>query len=237
MLMFSTNIQLLRKRRGRSQEDVAAHLEIKRSSLSGYENGTSEPPLKNLIKISDYYKVSIDYLVKYDLKKLGEMELSELEKGHEIDLGGKNLRVLATTVDAENEENIELIPEKAKAGYSAGYSDPEYLAVLPTFQLPFLSRNKKYRSFQITGDSMPPVNPGAYVTGEYLQNWNMIRDGHPYIVVTKEDGIVFKMVYNKIESDECLQLVSTNPKYAPYNIGVSEILEIWKFVNYINDSL
>jgi hypothetical protein len=31
---------------------------------------------------------------------------------------GSQLRVLATTVDAQNEENIELVNEKAKAGYA-----------------------------------------------------------------------------------------------------------------------
>ena len=72
------------------------------------------------------------------------------------------------------------------------------------------------------------------VTGEYIQDWNMVRNGHPYIVVTQDDGIVFKVLYNRVEEEGTFLLCSTNPGYAPYTVKVSEILEVWKFVNYIN---
>ena len=234
---FGPNIKLLRQRKKRSQEDVAETVGIKRTSLSGYENGSVEPPYKVLLKLSDYYKVSIDKLVKYDLSTISEMQLSELEKGWDIDIDGNKMRVLAITVDKDDNENIELIPEKAKAGYRTGFADPEYLKILPTFNLPFLNKNKKYRTFQINGDSMPPVSHEAYVTGEYVENWNLIKDGQPYIVITKNDGIVFKMIYNQIEEKKSLMLCSTNPIYEPYNVPVTEVLEVWKFVNFINHEM
>ena len=53
--------------------------------------------------------------------------------------------MLTTTVDSKNKENIEVINQKASAGYRTGFADPEYIKVLPTFQLPFLSADKKYR--------------------------------------------------------------------------------------------
>lgn len=234
---FGPNIKLLRTRRGRSQEEVAVALDVKRSSWSGYENGTAEPPFDLLLRVSDYFKVSTDKLLKYDLTELSESQLSSLERGWDIDLTGKRLRVLATTVDAEDRENVELVPEKAKAGYRTGYADPEYISILPTFQMPFLSRDKKYRTFQISGDSMPPVSEGAWVTGEYVQNWHTIRDGQPYIVVTKEEGIVFKVVYNQLKEKGSLLLCSTNPIYQPYEVPVGEVLEVWKFVHYISPEL
>ena len=172
-----------------------------------------------------------------NLSKLNEQQWGDLEKGYDVDITGKRMRVLATTVDENNEEYIELIPEKAKAGYTAGFADPEYLKVLPTFQLPFLPKNKKYRTFPISGDSMPPVSDGAYVIGSYVENWQQIKSGYPYIFVTKNDGIVFKIAYNHIEDNQHLQLCSTNPMYEPYEIHINEILEVWKFVNYISDDL
>lgn len=190
-----------------------------------------------LVKISGYFKVSIDKLLKHDLNKLSEMLLSELENGFDIDISGNRLRVLTTSVDEDNEENIELINENAKAGYQTGYADPEFIKVLPTFQLPFLSKQKKYRSFPISGDSMPPVSQGSYVTGEYIQNWHTIKDGYPYIILTKDDGIVFKVAYNQIDKNKTLLLCSTNPEYAPYEISIASVIEVWKFVNYINHEL
>jgi transcriptional regulator with XRE-family HTH domain len=236
-MYFSENIKLLRKRKKRSQEDVAVALDLTRTTLSGYENGSAEPSLGTLMKFSDYYKVSVDKLLKTDLTKLTESALSTLEKGFDIDVTGRSLRVLTTTVNNDNEENIELVPVKAKAGYTSGYADPDYIKVLQTFNLPFLDRNRKYRSFQISGDSMPPVSNGSWVTGEYLQNWNHVKDGYPYIVVTKDDGVVFKVLYNKVKDKGTFMLCSTNPEYSPYEVPVGEIYEIWKFSNYISSEL
>ncbi len=148
---------------------------------------------------------------------------------------GTQLRVLATTVDAQNEENIELVNEKAKAGYATGFADPDYVSILPTFRLPFLSRDKKYRTFQISGDSMLPIPDGAYVTGEFVQNWLSIRDRHPYIILTLDDGIVFKVVENLIAQEGKLRLYSLNPVYQPYDVDIRDVREVWKFINYITN--
>lgn len=234
---FGPNLKLLRGRRGRSQEEVAIALDVKRSSWSGYENGSAEPSLDLLVRISGYFKVGLDKLLKDDLTLLSESQLGILERGGDVDLNGRRLRVLATTVDRGNRENIELVNHKAKAGYALGYADPEYISVLPTFQMPFLSRDRKYRTFQISGDSMPPVGEGSWVTGEYVQNWQTLRDGQPYIIITKDDGIVFKVVYNQIKATGTLLLCSTNPVYQPYEVPISEVFEIWKFVHFISHEL
>jgi transcriptional regulator with XRE-family HTH domain len=234
---FSDNIRLLRKRRKRSQDDVANTLGIKRTTLCSYENGSTEPSMDTLMRFSEYFKVSLDTLIKVELSKVSESLLSEIEKGHDIDISGNKLRILATIVNQENEENIELVPLKAKAGYTAGFADPSYIKVLQAFSLPFLDRNRKYRSFEISGDSMPPVPHGSWVVAEYLENWNHIKDGYPYIILTKDEGIVFKSVYNKIGERKSLMLVSTNPEYQPYEIDISEVLEVWKFSTYMSKEL
>jgi transcriptional regulator with XRE-family HTH domain len=204
--MFTAqNLKLLRKIRGLSQEEVSSILSIKRTTLSGYENGSAEPNFENLVKIAEFYGIPIDSLIKRDLSADSDIFSST------PDISGNNLRVIATTVDRDNQENIELVPLKARAGYTAGFADPEYIAVLPTFQLPFLSPNRKYRTFPIIGDSMPPVGDGSWVTGEYLQNWNFIQNGQPYILVTLDEGIVFKTVYNRIEKSGTLLLLLYKP--------------------------
>lgn len=233
-IYLKENIKLLRRRIKRSQEEVAKSLGITRSAYNSYENGVAEPGITMLLKMSDFYKVNLDKLVKVELSTLSESSLIQLEKGYDIDSSGVKLRVLTTTVNQENKENIELVPQKAKAGYTAGYADPSFISSLPVFNLPFLSANKKYRTFQISGDSMPPVVDKAYVTAEYLQDWNLIKNGLPYIVVTLDDGVVFKIIYNRLEEDGTFLLCSTNTAYEPYTIKADQILEIWKFVNYIN---
>jgi transcriptional regulator with XRE-family HTH domain len=236
-MYFTSNIKFLRKRRGRTQDDVAAVLNLKRSTLSGYENGVAQPGIDILVSFSGYFNMSIDTLLKIDMTKLSESQLGELERGYDAYIKGSNLRVLTTTVNSENRENIELVAEKAKAGYTTGYADPEYIGELPVFNLPFLSGNRKYRTFQLKGDSMLPIPDGSWVTGEFLQDWMNIVTGKAYIVFTLNDGIVFKILENNIYSNGKLILYSLNPLYEPYEVHINEIKEIWKFVNYISSEL
>jgi len=236
-MFIGQNLKTVRKRLSQSQEETARALGLTRSSYSGYENGVAQPNVENLIAFSEYFKISIDDLLKKDFSKLKDAEVRELIEGPKADTTGKHLRVLTSMVDANDDEVIEMIPQKASAGYANGYADPDYLKVLPTFHLPFLSKNKKYRSFPIQGDSMPPVVNGSQVVAEFVQNWMTIRDATPCIVVTKDDGIVFKVLNNRLSAHESFQLCSTNTFYEPYEVKANEILEIWKFVNYISPEL
>ena len=65
-MYFDANIKLLRKRRGRTQDEVAEKLGMKRSTLSGYENQVAQPGLDVLLLFSDYYQVAVDTLVALD---------------------------------------------------------------------------------------------------------------------------------------------------------------------------
>lgn len=235
--MIGDNLKLLRKRRKFSQEEIANELGLTRSSYSGYENGVAEPNLTTLMKFSDFYHISLDKLIKRDLSKVSENEWDKIDQGIEADIEGKNVRIIAMTVDQDNNDNIELVPEKARAGYTTGFSDPEFISVLPTFQLPFLKKDRKYRTFPIKGDSMPPVSDGSFVVAEYVENWNNIQDGYPHIVVTLDDGIVFKNVFKRLNDNQSFQLCSTNPMYEPYEVHANEIVEMWRFVNYISSDV
>jgi len=235
---LGSNLKLLRNRLKKSQDDMAAILGVKRSTLNSYENGVAlTPPLDLLMKLSNYFKFSLDVIVRLDLSKISEYSLGEMQRGFTKDIEGKNLRILYTTVDNEDRENIELVPIKSKAGYTAGYNDPEYISGLPTFQLPFLQKDKKYRAFQLDGDSMLPIPDRAHVIGEYVQNLNTLKDGTAYIIVTQDDGVVFKVVYNQIRKRKKLLLRSLNTAYEPYEIGIEQVIEAWRFVNYFTSEI
>ncbi len=236
-MYFDSNIKLLRKRKNRTQDEMAEQLKMKRSTLSGYENRVAQPGLEALLLFSDYYRIALDTLIKIDLSKMSESQLRQLENGEDVFLRGGNLRVLASTVDTANQENIELVPVKAQAGYTNGFADPEYINDLQVFQLPFLSREKKYRTFQLQGDSMLPIPEKAWITGEYVLDWKALKTGEACIVLTMDEGIVFKIIENRIESDGLLILYSLNPLYEPYEISVNEIREIWKFVHFISNEI
>ncbi len=234
---LSSNLKLLRKRKGWSQGDLAARYEISRSAISSYELGTAEPTIQTLLRMSEDFRVSIDRLVRQDLSSVPEHRLGAIERGLDFDYEGKGLRILATTVNQKDEEQIALIPQKAKAGYTTGYSDPEYISELPQVNLPFLSKSKTYRAFQISGDSMPPIADGAFVIGSYLDDWTTIKPNTRYILVSREDGVVLKFISGDWQDDGDFILSSSNPAYPPYSFPSREVLEIWQYeIHITNDT-
>ncbi|RYY54134.1 MAG: XRE family transcriptional regulator, partial [Chitinophagaceae bacterium] len=172
MSLFSDNIRHLRMKKEVSQESVAERLSISRDILAKYEQGKSQAPYENLIKLSRYYHVSIDLLLTVDIRKIDMDGLIQLDD---------NRIVLPITVDQNGGNLIEIIPQKAKAGYLSGYSDPEFIESLQHIALPFL-HNGKYRAFPIEGRSMPPFQEGSFIVGEYVEHLEHIKDGQTYIM-------------------------------------------------------
>lgn len=54
----------IRKARNLNQQKVAMDLSISRESLSYYENGKRSPDIEMLCRLSEYFNVSIDYLIR-----------------------------------------------------------------------------------------------------------------------------------------------------------------------------
>lgn len=57
-------LKQIRKERNLTQLKVAMDLNISREALSHYENGKREPSIELLIKMSEYFDVSIDFLIQ-----------------------------------------------------------------------------------------------------------------------------------------------------------------------------
>lgn len=60
-------IKKMRKQKGLSQEDVAKHLEVQRSTISLYESGDATPPVTTIIKLAKLFNVTTDYILCYEL--------------------------------------------------------------------------------------------------------------------------------------------------------------------------
>lgn len=219
------NIKFLRTRSGWTQKELAEKVGLKQPVIGAYEEERAMPPLNCLLDISDLFKVSIDALSRKDLSKLPEKDWKSVS--------GKK-EVLAITVDKDDNENIELVSQKASAGYLNGYQDVEYIIDLPKIGLPVLPRNATYRAFEIKGDSMLPIPSGAILFGEYVDNLTDIKNGKLYIVVSQQEGIVFKRVFSFSDKKNSLLLVSDNRLYEPYTIQAEDVLEVWAVKAYFS---
>ncbi|MEF3078435.1 XRE family transcriptional regulator [Winogradskyella poriferorum] len=223
MKPIQANIKHLRSLKKLSQERFADDLGWTRSMVGSYEEGRSEPPIERLIDLSNYFNIPIDILVRKDLRKAKDTSF--------IEIGNKRV-LFPVTVNEDNEDLIEIIPAKASAGYLSGYDDPEYIEQLQKIKLPFLPTGT-HRAFPIKGDSMLPVKDGAFVVAKYVENINDIKNGRTYIVLTKDDGLVYKRVYST-DDENLLLLSSDNKSYKPYFVSKETILELWEFTCCIN---
>ena len=67
-------INNLRKQHGLSQDDFANLFNVSRQTISNWENGKSYPDLEMIIKVSDYFKISIDELLKNDVQTVKKID-------------------------------------------------------------------------------------------------------------------------------------------------------------------
>ena len=237
MSFFANNIKLLRKRKHLSQDAVAKELNLTRSSLSGYENFTAQAPYDVLVKLSDFYNISIDVILKKDLLKLSDKNLANMEENGSFDIHGNRLRTLVVSSNDNTNANADLVPIQALSIYNTSLNDPEFIKELPLMKLPFLSDKKTYRAFPVVDESMPPVTKGSYVIGEFFNDWSNITNGDFFIVVSETKGISFKQVFYSKSEEKSIQLCSSDPIFEPFNINLSEVKEIWKFVSYISTEI
>ncbi len=214
---LSSNIRFLRKKARLTQGQLAEKIGVQRSMISAYEDGRSDPKLASLEIMATLFKVGADELLFWDIERNGRKYLQQ-----------EALKILTVTLDGKEEEWISMVGEKAAAGYLNGYADPEYMENLPNFRLPNLSKNNTYRAFELSGDSMLPLQPGTLIIGAYLEYGTQIKNGKTYVLVTKNEGIVYKRVFNYIAEHGKLFAVSDNDRYKPYDIPIQEVLEIWE---------
>lgn len=224
MSLFSDNIRYLRECRAATQQETAESLEIKRGRYEPYESGKTEPPYEMLKKISRYFGVSIDLLLSIDIRKYKIEELLKLDD---------NRIVLPIKVDGNGRNLIEIVPYKARAGYLTGYADPEFIENLQQISLPFLGPGK-HRAFPVGGDSMPPHDNKSFIVGRYVENLGEIKKDKTYILVTLSEGITYKRLAGR--NADSLTVEPDNVIYNPYEIRLSDIMEIWEYVAHIGQN-
>lgn len=211
MAISNQNMKYLRKLRGWTQEEFAQKLRIKRSLLGAYEEERAEPRIDVLEVVCDIFKLTLDDILRKDLS---DNKGNYLAKRRAMKLAG-------------GRPDIPFVPVKAAAGYMAGYADPEFIDELNTFTLPMLAGGN-YRAFEIIGDSMLPTPSGSVIVGEKVDNLDDVKNNAACIVVSRNEGIVYKRVQKNGRQRNKLTLVSDNPSYHPYTVNADDVVEMWQ---------
>ena len=174
--------------------------------------------LETLRKAVEKYRFNPNYIFTGQ----GPMMLNEEET---------QLRVLSVVTNNQGAERIVHVPVPAQAGYANESSEITFIQQLPSFSLPdHQYKVGTHRSFDVAGDSMEPILiEGDKVICSFLEPnlWEKgIKDNHIYLLVTKSDVIV-KRVVNNIKTTSSLELNSENAYYKPYSLPIAELKEVW----------
>jgi hypothetical protein len=211
--------KLRKEQRVKSSRQFAMQLEYLPQSLSEILKNRRDVTIELIRKAVEVYKMNPVYLFS------GEGPLFMKEDDH------KNFKVLTIVTDTQNDERIVHVPIPAQAGYASESSDPVFVQELPTYTLPdYKYKVGTHRSFDVSGDSMEPtLFEGDKVVCSYLEPtlWeSSLKDSYVYVLVTKGDVLV-KRVQNRIRDEKCINLISDNAYYEPYEVKISDVVEIW----------
>lgn len=63
-MTFSEKLQIIRKSKGITQEELAGKLQVSRQAVAKWESGMAYPDILNLIQLSELFHITVEYLVK-----------------------------------------------------------------------------------------------------------------------------------------------------------------------------
>ena len=119
-----TNLKLLREKKGVSQQAVADYLEITRQAYSNYENGKRQADYETLLKLGEFFNVSIDYLLNKEKEPLKNERLSIDNISSEIPYSSARYAPILGTIPAgapvlavEDIEGYATVPYNDDADY------------------------------------------------------------------------------------------------------------------------
>jgi transcriptional regulator with XRE-family HTH domain len=125
------------------------------------------------------------------------------------------------------------IKNSAVKEYLANCQKVDYLRSLPTISLPFITSDKS-RAFDM-GNDFPMQN--SIVVGSGISDWTDVQDGKFYILVTPQQGVIYRRVYNQVKIKGALLLSSDNPTISSFEISIKDVVEIWEVNSFISQQL
>lgn len=195
---MKNNLKLLRTEKHLYQKDIANLLNIAISTYSYWESGFNEPDQKSLIKLADFYNVSVDYLLGRTENKEKALNLKELNYENAIkNIGGYDL--------LSREKNI--IPLVGQVVAGKPIESPEYIEgyVYVGYKNP-----DEYFALSVKGDSM--TNAGITEKSILIvHKQNYAENGD--IIIASVDGESTVKRYR--EDKGAVFLIPENPNYSP----------------------
>ena len=193
------NLKYLRKKNGKTQKEIADFLGIVQQAYGHYETGGRQIPAENIVKLADYFGVSIDEL-------MGRGSLDDV---------GRHLEEKPEIVP----EDEVMIPLVASLRCGVGYSGQPFSYIKPIpIPASYVRRwGEGLQAIIAVGESMSPnIIPGDLLICRPGDEW---VDGN-VVSVNVDDNDMIKRIY---QTKDGVDLRSDNPNYETIHISEKEI--------------
>lgn len=221
MSLFGKNIKKIRKVKNLSQQGFADIFDLKRATLGAYEEGRSEPKIETIIKVANYFSISIDQLLTRDLT------VNELLKFR----GG-----ITTDVNELIQEKFTEIPCITEANLTDYilYSDKDtFVNQMPSLKLP-VKNTTALRGFTITNLEMTSHDKGLFpndiVIGHYfpIEKIKELLNG-TLVLALVANKLIFRRIY---VLKDTIVLKADHASIEDKEFEKKDIKEIWK-IKYV----
>ena len=195
-MIFSEKLRLIRKSKGLTQDDLAEKLNVSRQAVTKWESGQVYPDILNLIQISNFFNVTVDYLVRDQecMVSIGKTSNTDLEKlitfrleanintyaaymnetkstrldSHDFTYSNGPYTYHDTYIGGEIFAGEEAIWHEGKAQYGMNYMGR---VLGQQFSGDFLKEALRHAD-----ENMPYRGPAYYQSGEYTYKCNVVGD-------------------------------------------------------------
>lgn len=195
-MIFSEKLQLIRKSRGFTQEELADKLSVSRQAVAKWESGQAYPDISNLIQISNLFHVTVDYLVRDQecMMRVDQSITPDLDRLIEFRLEA-NVNTYAAymnEVDATRLDSHDFTYSNGAYTYHDTYVGGEQFAGEEAIWLDgkaqyAMNYMGRVLDQQFSGDflkealrnadvNMPYRGPSCYQSGEYVYKCNVTGD-------------------------------------------------------------
>lgn len=226
------NMRELRKRRGLTQQELAAVLGETNTTISNWEKGNTTPGIKDLMKISMFYGVSLSALVS-------PAGVDDRPAPPPPVKGKASPPARAVQHAPVPKEGIIVLDIQAAAGYADSGFRAEYLNGKPKMAL----HGEQYKApgmfaIQVSGDSMAPtIHQGDWLVVRKLERpLEELKEGYVHVVLSTTEGPVAKRLYFG-PGRKSLRLRSDNPTYPEQQISGEGYVEVYRALRLMRDDL
>ncbi|MFD1817048.1 Transcriptional regulator, contains XRE-family HTH domain [Pseudarcicella hirudinis] len=262
------NTRELRYKYNLSQQKLSDLTGIPKGRISMWENRNSPP------KLNDYniLKTFFDNMEKQMLSKLGDKnDINDLPLNQKTEPLTKYFKDEAEMIGEVHEDESEyylsgnnqfvdlgngyfqmlvpLVETYAYAGYLAGFSDLDYLNLLPKIPI-FVTKEHRgtYRSFKVKGDSMDDgtrrsiyegdIAVGRKVDKKYWTSKLHINAWNSFAIVHTEGIIIKSIIEHDVEKGfiTCMSFNQDKEFYPNFKLHLSDIYEIYNIVQIIRNN-